>query len=408
MKTSARPVGGKLFTPVFKVLLLLWAIASGVLVVRLLRGLGAVTALNDGYPWGLWIALDVVVGTGLASGGYAMALLVYVLNQGRHHPLVRPALVTSFLGYTAAATAAVFDLGRFWNLWRVPVTPWDWNGSSVLLQVALCEIAYLGVLALEIAPAFLERWRDGRDPRRAHLAERLLPALERALPFVIGLGLLLPILHQAGLGSLLLVAVTKLHPLWHTGSLPLLFLLTSLAMGYAIVCLESTLSRAAFHRRGEARLLASLGSAVSGALLAFVAVRFASLLVADRLWLTLASGRLSFLFWIETALCLVAAALFLRPRARENPGLELQAALLALAGTALYRVDVFLVAFDPGPGWRYFPSVGEIAITVGLVAAETMSYLFLVRRLPVLGGVVVAPAGGELPAAAAAKAGIAR
>jgi Ni/Fe-hydrogenase subunit HybB-like protein len=408
MKTFARPVGGKLFTPVFQVLLLLWALATVVLAVRLVKGLGAVTALNDGYPWGLWIALDVVVGTGLASGGYAVALLVYVFNEGRHHPLVRPALVTSFLGYTAAATATVFDLGRFWNLWRVPFSPWDWNGSSVLLQVALCEIAYLGVLGLEIAPAFLERWRDGRDPRRARFAERVLPRLERVLPFVIGLGLLLPILHQAGLGSLLLVAVTKLHPLWHTPTLPLLFVATSLAMGYAIVCMESTLSGAAFHRRSETRLLGSIGRAVSGALLAFVAIRFASLMVAGRLDLVLSSGRLSFLFWIETLLCLVAAALFLRRSARENAGQELQAAFLALAGAALYRVDVYLVAFDPGLGWSYFPSLGEIAITVGLVAAETMSYLFLVRRLPVLGGVVVAPAGGEMPAAAAAKAGLMR
>ncbi len=405
MKTQPRPVGGKLFTPVLQVLLALWAVATVVLAVRLVKGLGAVTALNDGYPWGLWIAVDVVVGTGLACGGYAIALLVFVFNRGRYDPLVRPALVTSFLGYSAAATATVFDVGRFWNLWRVPLTPWDWNGSSVLLQVALCEIAYVAVLAVEIAPAFLERWRDGSDPRRARLAERLLPGLGRALPLVIGLGLLFPVLHQAGLGSLLLVARTKLHPLWHTPLLPLLFVVTSLAMGYAIVCLESIVSSVAFRRRVETHLLGAMGLVVSGTLVAFVALRLASLAAAGRLGLALSSGRLSFLFFLELLLCAFAAALFLRRGARENAGQVLQAAFLALAGAALHRVDVFLVAFDPGAGWTYFPSVGEIAITVGLVATETMLYLFLVRRLPVLGGVVV-PAGAELPAAAA-KAGLA-
>ena len=399
MKTQTRPVGGKLFTPTFRVLLVVWVIATAVLAVRLVWGLGAVTALNDGYPWGLWIALDVAVGTGLASGGWALALLVYVFNRGRHHPLVRPALVTSFLGYTAAATATVFDVGRYWNLWRVPFAPRDWNGSSVLLRVALCELAYIAVLAVEIAPAFLERWQDGEDARLARFAERVLPGLKRVLPFVIALGLLFPILHQAGLGSLLLVAETKLHPLWHTSALPLLFVVTSLSMGYAIVCLESTLSGLAFHRRSGSHLLGAIGRVVAGTAVAFVVIRFADLLASGRLALTLSSGRLSFAFWAETLLLLVAATLFFRRGSRENVGLEVQAGLLALAGAALYRVDVFLVAFDPGPGWSYFPSMGELAITAGLVAAETMLYLLLVRRLPVLGGIVTVPAP-EVPAGA--------
>ena len=399
MRTHARAVGGTVSTPIFRVLLLLWAIATGVLVLRLTHGLGAVTALNDGYPWGLWIVIDVVVGTGLASGGYAVALLVYVMNHGRYHPLVRPALVTSFLGYTAAATATVFDVGRYWNLWRVPFTPWSWNGSSILLQVALCELAYVAVLALEIAPALLERWRESQDPALARLSERILPRLERVLPFAIALGLALPILHQAGLGSLMLVAATKLHPLWYTPFLPLLFVVSSLAMGFAIVCLESTCSSLAFRRRVESELLGSLGVVVGGTLVAFVAIRFASLMMADRLGLTLSSGTLSFPFWGEMLACVVAAVLLLGRAARRDATMVLQAALLGLGGAALYRVDVFLVGFDPGPGWRYFPSLGELVITVGLVSVETMLYLLLVRKLPVLSGVATLPAR-KVPAGA--------
>lgn len=402
MSTHARPIGGKVVTPFFVVLLALWAAATAVLAVRFTSGLGAVTALSDGHPWGLWIAFDVAVGSGVASGGYAMALLVFVLNRGRYHPLVRPALVTSFLGYTAAATAALFDLGRFWNVWRIPFTPSSWNSSSILLQVAICELLYVAVLAVEIAPAFLERWRGSRRPALARFSERALPPLERALPFVVALGLLLPVLHQAGLGGLMLVAGTKLHPLWHTPFLPALFVATSLAMGYAIVCLESILSSVGFRRGFETRLLGSLGVVVAWALLSFVAGRFATLAAAGRLGLTLSSGPLSFAFWGETLLCLLAAALFLRPSVRDNPGLLLQAGVLALCGTALYRVDVFVTAFRPGPAWTYFPSVGEIAITVGLVATQTMAYLVLVRRVPVLRADAGLPAR-ELPAPALAR-----
>ena len=122
MSTPARPVEGRFLTTAIKIMLLLWALGTVAGLYRFTQGLGAATAMSDGYPWGIWIAFDVVVGTGLASGGYAMALLVYVFNKGKFHPLVRPALLTSFLGYSVAGVAVAFDLGRYWNMWRIPVS----------------------------------------------------------------------------------------------------------------------------------------------------------------------------------------------------------------------------------------------------------------------------------------------
>ncbi|WP_242339872.1 MULTISPECIES: NrfD/PsrC family molybdoenzyme membrane anchor subunit [unclassified Anaeromyxobacter] len=397
MTSGARAVGGRLLTPTFKVMLVLWAAATAVGVVRFTRGLGAVTAMNDGYPWGLWIAFDVVVGTGLASGGYAIALLVFVLNRGRYHPLVRPAILTSALGYSVAGIAVMFDVGRYWALWKVPLMPWRWNTSSILLEVALCIMAYLAVLLVELSPALLERWARGRHLRREAFAARWLPRLSRALPFVIALGLVLPTMHQSSLGSLLVVAGTKVHPLWHTGALPLLFLLTAFGMGYAVLYFETIFSSAAFGRPLETRLLGSLGVFIAGVILAFVAVRFAGLMGAGRLGLTVTSGTLSFFFWAETLLLLSAAGLFLQQWVHASPVTQLQAALLALAGGALYRIDAFLVAFQPGHGWRYFPSLGEILITLGFIATETMLYIVAVRRFPILAGVSVA-AAERLPA----------
>lgn len=400
MTTRARPVEGRFLTPAVKLMLVLWGLGTVAGLYRFTQGLGAATAMNDGYPWGIWIAFDVVVGTGLASGGYAMALLVFVFNKGRYHPLVRPALLTSFLGYSVAGVAVAFDLGRFWNMWRIPLTPLDWNGSSVLLEVALCMMAYTGVLLLELSPALLERWRDSGRPERAALASAWLPRLERALPFIVALGLVLPTMHQSSLGALLLVAGTKLHGLWHTGLLPLLFLLTAVGMGYAVIYFEAIFSAVAFRRPLETKLLARLGVFVAGVLLAFVVIRFGGLVAADRLGLTVRSGVQSFFFWVETLLFLAAAWLFMQQGARATAAGQLQGALLALFAGALYRVDSFLTGFDPGANWVYFPSLPELLVTIGLVATETMAYVWLVRKFPILAGVTV-PATRTAPVAAA-------
>jgi Ni/Fe-hydrogenase subunit HybB-like protein len=398
MSARARPVEGRFLTPAIKLMLVLWGLGTVAALYRFTEGLGAATAMNDGYPWGLWIAFDVVVGTGLASGGYAMALVVFILNKGRYHPLVRPALVTSFLGYSVAGVAVAFDLGRWWNMWRIPVSLLDWNGSSVLLEVALCMMAYTGVLFLEIVPALLEKWAAGGREDRAARARTWLPRIERALPFVVAVGLVLPTMHQSSLGSLLLVARTKVHPLWHTPLLPLLFLLTAVAMGYAIIYFESIFSSAAFRRPLETGLLSRLGRFVAGVIAAFLLVRFGALFAAGRMGLTVTSGVQSFVFWGETLLLLAAAFLFMQQGVRASASGQLQAALLTLFGASMYRVDAFLTGFNPGNNWVYFPSLPELLVTIGLVATETVAYVWIVRKYPILAGVTLperrtAPAG---------------
>jgi Ni/Fe-hydrogenase subunit HybB-like protein len=400
MSAPARPVEGKFLSTPIKIMLALWALGTVAGLFRFTQGLGAATAMNDGFPWGIWIAFDVVVGTGLASGGYAMALLVYVLNRGKYHPLVRPALVTSFLGYSVAGVAVAFDLGRFWNMWRIPVAVGDWNGTSVLLEVALCMMAYTAVLFLEVSPALLERLAQSGQEGKAALARAWLPRVERALPFVIAVGLVLPTMHQSSLGSLLLVAGTKVHGLWHTSLLPLLFLLTAVSMGYAIIYFESIFSSVAFRRPLETRLLSRLGVFVAGVIAAFLVVRFGGLLVAGRAGLLFGSGIQSFFFWVETLLFLAAAWLFMQQGVRAHAPGQLQAALLALFAGSLYRIDAFLTGFNPGTNWVYFPSLPELFVTLGLVATETMAYVWIVKKFPILAG-VSAPATRTAPAVAA-------
>lgn len=398
MSAHAQPVGGRFLTKGMLFLLLLWALGTVAGLLRFTSGLGAATALNDGYPWGIWIAVDVVIGTGLASGGYVLAFLVFILNRGRYHPLIRPALLTSLLGYGVAGVAVAFDLGRYWSMWRIPVSPGQWSNTSVLLEVALCMMAYVTVVFLELSPAWLEGLAASANPARARLAARWLPRAHTALPFLVALGVLLPTMHQSSLGSLMMMAGWKLHPLWHSGFLPVYFLFTAFAMGFSVLYFESIFSSAAFGRPLENRLLATLGRYVAGVILAFVAFRFAVLAGEGKLGLAFSAGRLGFFFWGEQLAFLGAAALFLAQGPSGRPDRQLQAALLSMLAGSLYRLDVFLVAYDPGNGWVYFPSVPEILITLGLIATETVAYVVIVRKFPILAG-VARPERRDPPAA---------
>lgn len=386
VRTDARAVGGPLMTRPYVVLLGLAALGFVLIVWRYAVGLGASTAMNDGYPWGIWIAFDVVTGTALACGGYAMALLVYIFNRGQYHPLVRPAILTSALGYTLAGASIAVDVGRPWHLWKVPIQIWKWNVNSALLEVAVCIMAYIVVLWLEFAPAMLEKWKDGDHPDLRKVALKTLPFLNNAMMWIVGLGILLPTMHQSSLGLLMLLSGPKLHPLWNTPFLPLFFLLTCLAVGYAAVIFESAFSSSVFGRRPHTELLTFLQRVAAMGSVLFVAFRFIDLFVRGQMALAFRPDFHTFLFWLENALFLVPTAIAVLARRRTLGGLFREAMIVALAGT-LYRFSTFLFAFDPGPGWSYFPSVGELMIAVGLVSMELALYVFIVKRFPVLGGV---------------------
>jgi len=368
-----------------RIWLLLIAVGAALLAWRFVSGLGAVTGLSDGYPWGIWIAYDVVTGTALACGGYAVAILVYVLNKGRYHPLVRPAILTSALGYTLAGMGIFIDIGRYWNIYKVPVFFWNWNLNSILLEVALCVMAYILVLWLELAPAFMEHWRGGDRPGLARFAERVTPVLDKAMLWIIALGLLLPTMHQSSLGSVMLLGGDKLHPLWQTPLLPLLFLVSCIAMGYGVVVMESSLASRVFRRPAETEMLASLSKATVIVLLLYVAIRVVDLGLRGRFGLIAAMDRFSILFLIEMLLFLVPAAmLMMRGRLRRVAHL-FRAALLIMIGGSLYRFSAYLIAFNPGEGWHYFPAVPEMLITLGLVALEILIYVAVVKRFPIIG-----------------------
>jgi Ni/Fe-hydrogenase subunit HybB-like protein len=379
MKANAQPIGGPVLTPLYKILIALGALGVLLIAWRFWAGLGASTALSDGYPLGLWIALDVVTGTALACGGYAVALLVYIFNRGKYHPLVRPAILTSALGYTMAGLSVAIDLGRPWNMWKIPLYVWDWNLNSPLLEVALCIMAYVVVLWIELSPALLERYPNSKITQKAR------PILEKALLWIIALGMLLPTMHQSSLGALMLLSGPKLHSLWNTPLLPFLFLITCIAMGYSMVVFESIFSARAFGRKPETERLVKLQKVATSIGVVFVVIRFIELGIYGRLGLTTRLDLYGIFFWLEMVLWILPAVMMLAAPSPTLGSLFRAAAVIAVAG-ALYRFDTFLVAFNPGPGWHYFPSVPEMFISFGIIAIEIAIYVALVKRFPILGG----------------------
>jgi len=373
--SAHQALGGRIITKPFLALAVIWLIGSLFGVQRFfMDGMGAVSNLNGGFAWGIWVVYDVVVGTALACGGYALAFTVYVFNKGKYHPLVRPAVLASLLGYALGGFGAFFDMGRFWQFYEI-FLPGNWNFNSVMLEVGLCVATYILILVIEFAPALLEKLGK-RD---------LLKALNKVLFLFIALGILLPTMHQSSLGSLLIAMGHKIHPLWQSMHLqPLLAILSALIMGFSIVVFEASASAVGCRRKSESHLLTGLQKATIGLLLAFLVVRLVVLVAQGKLGLIFAGDFASLMFVLEMALFVTPLVILRSPeRRRRGSSLLIAAVSMLLAGT-LYRFNAFLFTFDPGPGYSYFPSVPEIMITLSIIALELMVFLVAVKTLPVL------------------------
>lgn len=362
------------------------------IVGRYTGGLGAVTNLSDAYPWGLWIGIDVATGVALAAGGFTSAALAHIFGRHAYETVTRPALLTAVLGYTFVSLALVVDIGRSWTIWHPIVYH---QGNSVLFEVAMCVVIYLHVLYIEFIPIVAEQYK-GRVNLPGPLAvlnrpvDALLGFADRVLDkvmwvFIIA-GVVLSCMHQSGLGSLLLIAPTKVHPLWYTPILPLLFLMSAMAVGFPMIILENGLASASFELQDESGVLAGLSRFTIFLLGAYMVVKLGDLFARGahvHLW---EGTTQSNAFLVEMALGVVIPwCLLLSWRIRgSRRGLFIVSALI-VGGVALNRVNVFLVSFQPPYAeTSYFPSIGEMVITAGFIAALMLVYRILVTYLPIL------------------------
>lgn len=382
---NLKPLAGPWITRTTVIAGAMVALLGLLMMIRFVFGLGATTNLNNGIPWGIWLAYDMVAGSAIGCGGYAVALLVYALNKGHYHPLVRPAIVASMFGYGLGGLSVILDISRWWNAWHI-MWPAFFNFNSVMIEVALCVSIYTSILALEFSPAVVEKlveWTGRRGGNLHAITKLVQKVLNKAIFVLIALGMTLPTMHQSSLGTMLIPFGNFVHPLWQTPILPALFLLTALSTGFAVVLFEATLVSDRFSRPSEARILGLLSRYMMGVVIAFLALRWFDLIARGRLHYIFTSRGLSLAFLAETAF-FVAAVILLRTKERRmNQQFQFIAALCLLAGGILYRVDSYLVAYNR-PGWHYFPSVPELLVTFGMIAVEVLGYVLIVKFFPVL------------------------
>ena len=377
-----KPIGGAILDRSMIALLALFGVAEGVITWRFLAGIGAVSNMNDGYAWGIWEPVNVVVFTGIGAGAYSVGLLCYLLNRGHYHPLVRPAVLLGAIAYSLGGASIVVALGRPWNMYWLAI-PGMWNLSSVLLEVAICVIAYVCVLWIEMLPAVLDGAAASSSPRRSAFGRRWGRRLARAMPYVIALAMLLPTMHQSSLGGLMIVAGPKLHPLWHTRLLPLLALVSCLSMGLGAVVVLTAMMRQGWNARHDRELLVDMSRVNGLLLLLFAGLRLADIASTGKLPLLAVSDFFLMFFVLEMALFLVPAFIFLTRRV-ESSRLRVLGALMAVVAGALWRVDAFLTCYNAGEAWHYWPSWGEIAVTVGMASLGVAVFIAVSKAFPVV------------------------
>jgi len=366
--TSPAQVGG---VSVWKVVFgLFMALGVYVTYLRFFVGLGATTNLSDAFPWGIWIGFDVLCGVGLAAGGFTLVATVHIFNLEKYKPILRPAVLTAFLGYALVVVALMFDLGRPDRIWHPLIM---WNPRSVMFEVGWCVMLYSTVLALEFSPVVSEKfgWQVGLKWFRVI-----------SVPLMIA-GVVLSTLHQSSLGSLYLIVPQKLYPLWYSPYLPLFFFVSAIAVGLAMTIFESWHSSKAFGRALEAPLLQGLARALVVVQSTYLVMRMMDL--GNRhAWGLLKEQRTeTYLFLMELALMALPVMLLLRGRVRSNPKALYWCSLLVIFGFIANRLNVSVTGMEAASGVSYIPKWTEIGVTLFIIALGFGIFYLAAKHLPV-------------------------
>jgi Ni/Fe-hydrogenase subunit HybB-like protein len=368
---------------------LLWAVMgvwAVVTVARFWNGIGATSGLNDAAPWGFWIAFDVMAGVALAAGGFVVAALVYIFGLQRYHAFARPAILTALLGYIAVAVGLLYDLGIPWHIWHPMIMP---QHHSVLFEVAMCVMCYLTVLALEFSPAVLEHPLFHRPLFQKIL--RLIRAI--TIPLVIA-GIVLSTLHQSSLGSLFLIQPFRVHPLWYSPYLYVLFFVSAVGLGLMMVTLESLVSAWLFGHKVDKPALAAFGRLASFVLAIYVLMRLGDLWDRGILPGALDGSWQAGLFVFELAFSAVIPALLMTIRRVRHsiPGMA-TCSLMTVLGIIGHRFNICIVAFERPETMGYWPTWIEIAVSAGIVSGAILVFIFFNENLR-----IVEHHGDEAPA----------
>jgi Ni/Fe-hydrogenase subunit HybB-like protein len=359
------------------------AVACVLALYRELAGLGPASGMNDAYAWGIWKTFNIMVLTGLGSGSFAVGAAVWIFGQRRLHVVMRTAVLSSFLTYASGLTLLGVDVGRPWNFFSI-LLPWRWNAHSPMLEIAFCMPLYTAVpLLIENMPAILD-WVRERCPELESVSTLLESLLKRIYPFVLGLGFLLPAMHQSSLGALMLLAGAQVHPLWQTPLMPLFYLGAASFMGFAFVSFILLAGNLAWDRPIDTDVLCQMSRITAWIIIPWLVLRFADLILRGTIPLAFEASQPAALFWLETLLLVAAITmLFLADRNR-SARIAFLASILAGVGGMLYRFDPTTTVYQPGAGACYFPSLIELFIAIGFVSLALAGFSVLAKVLAIL------------------------
>jgi len=385
-QTGVPVTRGPVVTPFFLFLASVAVIGLAVAAVRVISPLGPFSGMNDAYAWGIWKTFNVMTLTALGSGPLALGLAAWVFNRQKLHVVMRTALVVGFLFYATGLTALGFDVGRPWNFYSA-LMPWRWNTESAMLEISICMPVYCAAfLSFEILPLVLERlYYTGSDRTRVYL-RRIAPAIRKIYPYFLIGAYIIPLMHQSSLGGLLLLAGTKINPLWQSPVMPLLYLIAAILCGFSfmiflllIVCLRYT-------RSLDVGILEELARLLSWVCILFLVIRFTDIVWRHQVHAALALDRMSLLFLSETVLILFPALALLSKHVRQTPWALLNTAVLACTGGMFYRFIPTSIAYMPAYSTSYFPSVPELVMAAGYIAAGSLAFLLTINYFAVLPG----------------------
>jgi len=339
--------------------------------VRYLRGLGAVSNMTDQFPWGFWIGFDCLCGVMLAAGGFCMVGAVYLFNVESLRSVVRPAVLTAFLGYLLFIVGLLFDLGRPWFIWHQLIYM---NPHSVMFEVGFCVMTYTAVLFFEFLPNVFERFNLKTPIKWIH----------KIYPVLIVLGILLSTLHQSSLGSLYLIMPSKLHPFWYSPALPFFFFGSAVAVGLAMTIFESTQSAKALGRHLELSVLVRLGGTLLVALWVNALLRFEDFFHRGLLRQILQPTYEAYFLWLELALSFVIPITMLSfKKVRLSPNWLYLASVISLFGFITNRLNVSLIGFETYVGHHYVPKWTEFSVTLMIIALGFALFRVAVQYLPI-------------------------
>lgn len=350
------------------------------IILRFTIGLSTVTHASHDVPWGLFLGWGLFGGVPLSATGFVISTAYYIFGYKGLQSQVRLSYLTGFLGYLFAVIFLLVDLGRPWRIYYPMIL--GFGTASVLFLIAWHVALYLSVQFLEFSTTLTE-WLQMKRVRHW------------AMVMTIGLtiaGIILSTLHQSALGAMYLLAPGKLHPLWYTPYIWILYLCSSI---YAALCMMIFVSmlvcRFMKHVTDNFFLKnvpwQTIGYAKAASITMYVYFVLKVITVAhSNNWHLLNTGY-GYWYLLEIFGFVLLPAIILSFAVKtKNLFIARFGAIYGLVGIILNRLNVSIFALNwkmPDHLEHIIPPMPEVAVVLGISTFHILLFRWILNRMPV-------------------------